>query len=208
MTRGDSNIIDALAGKLIVSCQDYTTVMIKAALHGGAAGLRINGPRDVRFARRRTGLPIIGCNKMYFPNSPIYITPSVRAAVCLVEAGADIVALDCTKRHRVREQPGEIVAAIHEAGALALADLSSVEEAADSIAAGADILATTLAPAFDLAFIRDLSRFGRPVLAEGHVDTPERAKEALEAGAWAVCVGTAITRPHLLTAQYVKAIGE
>jgi putative N-acetylmannosamine-6-phosphate epimerase len=205
--RDRGELISELAGKLIVSCQDYTSVMIDAAIRGGASGLRINSPRDVRLARRKTDIPVIGCNKIYFPNSPIYITPSVRAALALVEAGADIVALDCTNRRRVRQPPGEIVAAIHEAGALALADLAGIEEAADAVSAGADILATTLAPTFDVEFIRGLARLDRPVLAEGHIDTPERAKAAVDAGAWAICVGTAITRPHLITAQFNRAIG-
>jgi N-acylglucosamine-6-phosphate 2-epimerase len=206
--RDPCDVIDALAGKLIVSCQDYTAVMIDAAVRGGAAGLRINGPHDVRLARRKTDLPVVACNKMYFPNSPVYITPSIRAAVRLVEAGAQIVALDCTRRPRVRQQPSEIIAAIHGAGAVALADLSCIDEAEDAIQAGADILATTLAATFDLEFIRQLISLGKPVLAEGHVDTPERAAQARDAGVWAVCVGSAITRPHLLTAQFNRALGE
>lgn len=207
MRRDHDELISSLAGKLIVSCQDYTSVMIDAAIRGGAAGLRINGPKDIRLARRKSDLPVIGCNKMYFPNSPIYITPSVRAALCLVEAGADIVALDCTRRPRVRQRPREIIAAIHQAGALTLADLASPDEAPAAIEDGVDILSTTLAPTFDPTFIRELVRLGRPVLAEGHIETPEQARDALEAGAWAICVGTAITRPHLLTAQFNKAIG-
>jgi len=200
-------LIESLAGKLIVSCQDYTQVMIEAALRGGAAGLRINGPCDVRIARARTDIPIIACNKMHFPNSPIYITPSVRAALTVIAAGADIVALDATRRRRVRQSVREIVQAIHQAGALALADLAAAEEASPAAEDGADILATTLAPHFDPDFVAALVAFGRPVLAEGHVDSPEQAREALEAGAWAVCVGSAITRPHLITEKFTKALG-
>lgn len=206
MTR--SEIIELLAGRLVVSCQDYTAIMITAAIRGGAAGLRINSPHDVRLARKKTHIPIIACNKMHFPNSPIYITPSVRAATNLIDAGADIVALDCTNRRRVREQPKEIMDAIHGLGGMAMADLSSPDEAASALAAGADILSTTLAPDFNIEFIRQLVSSGKPVLAEGHIDTPERAKQALEAGVWAVCVGTAITRPHLLTERFIQAMGE
>lgn len=207
MARSPAELLQALAGRLVVSCQDYTRVMIVAAIRGGASGLRVNGPRDVRLARSRTEIPIIACNKMYFPNSLIYITPSVRAALALVRAGADIVALDCTPRRRVRQPAAEIIAAVHEAGALALADLAAPEEAPVAVAAGADILATTLAPRFDPDFVRALKSFGRPVLAEGHIESPEQAREALEAGAWAVCVGTAITRPHSITERFRKALG-
>ena len=201
------DVIESVAGKLIVSCQDYTEVMIKAAIRGGAAALRINSPGDVRLARSLTDLPILACNKMYFPNSPIYITPSVRAAVKLVEAGACLVALDCTDRPRARQQPAQIVAAIHDGGAAAVADLSGFDEAEAALAAGADILSTTLAGGFSLELIRRLVDFGLPVLAEGHVDTPEDARHAIEVGAWAVCVGSAITRPHLLTEQFVRTLG-
>ena len=88
-----------------------------------------------------------------------------------------------------------------------MADLSRLDEAGPADDDGADILATTLAPDFDPGFVERLTTFGRPVLAEGHVDSPERAKAALEAGAWAVCVGTAITRPHLITERFAKALG-
>jgi N-acylglucosamine-6-phosphate 2-epimerase len=199
-------LLARLSGRLIVSCQDYTEVMVKAALRGGAGGLRINSPRDVRATRRLTRLPILGCNKMWLPNSPIYITPSVRAAAALLRAGADLVALDCTPRPRVRQQPAEIIAAIHAAGGLAVADLSCVAEAAAAVRAGADVLATTLAADFDVEFVRALTGFGLPVLAEGHIDTPDAARRALDAGAWAVCVGSAITRPHLLTEQFKNAL--
>lgn len=201
-------IISALKGKLFVSCQDYVEIMIDAAIRGGAAGLRINSPADVRYVRQRTEIPILGCNKMYFPNSPVYITPSVRAAVKVIEAGADLVALDCTDRPRTRQSPGEIIGAIHELGALAVADLSSVDQAQAGLDAGADILATTLGAEFDTEFIRRLSRFGVPVLAEGGIDSPEQAHEAIECGAWAVCVGTAITRPHLLTMKFRDSLGD
>ena len=200
-----SELLTQLRGKLIVSCQDYTEVMVNAAA-GGASGLRINSPQDVRATRRLTRVPILACNKMWLPNSPIYITPSVRAALALLRAGADLVALDCTLRPRVRQQPAEIIAAIHAGGGLAVADLSCVEEAAAAVRAGADVLATTLAADFDVEFVRALAGFGLPVLAEGRINTPEAARRALQAGAWAVCVGSAITRPHLLTEQFKNAL--
>jgi putative N-acetylmannosamine-6-phosphate epimerase len=125
----------------------------------------------------------------------------------VADAGADIVALDGTRRPRVRQSLAEIIRAVHDRGALALADLASVEDAPAAVEAGADILATTLAPDFSPDFIRGLRPFGKPILAEGHVDSPERAQAGLEAGAWAVCVGTAITRPHLITERFLKALG-
>lgn len=204
----NKDVIDALRGRLVVSCQDYTEVMIRAAIRGGAAGLRVNSPQDVRLAKSVTDLPLIACNKMHFPNSPIYITPSVRAATAVARAGAELVAVDCTPRRRVRESIEDIIAAVHEAGSRVVADLASPEEAPAAVAAGADVLASTLSPNFDPRFIEALVAFGRPVLAEGHIATPEDAKQAIAAGAWAVCVGSAITRPHLLTEQFTSILGE
>jgi putative N-acetylmannosamine-6-phosphate epimerase len=200
-------IIKTLTGQLIVSCQDYTGIMISAAIRGGASGLRINSPGDVRLAREITDIPIVACNKMYMPNSPIYITPSIRSAVALVRAGAGIVAFDCTRRKRSKQQPSEIIKAIHDAGALALADMSCATEAESAIRDGADILATTLAPKFDWNFLRELVATGLPVLAEGHIESPAMAKSAIDNGAWSVCVGTAITRPHSITQQFHDALG-
>ncbi len=203
-----AEIIELLKGQLIVSCQDYVEVMVEAAVRGGAAGLRINSPVNVSLALNKTKLPIVACNKIRYPNSPVYITPSIRAALALIKNGATIVALDCTQRHRVREQPSEIIAAIHENGALAVADLSCFQDAVYSIEAGADILATTLTSKFDADFVRLLSAFDLPVLAEGGINTPELAKEAIDAGAWAICVGTAITKPHLITKNFKDALSE
>jgi putative N-acetylmannosamine-6-phosphate epimerase len=200
-------LVASLAGKLVVSCQDYTEVMIKAALRGGASGLRINSPGDVRIARGMCDLPIIACNKQHLPNSPIYITPTVRAATALCKSGAEFVALDCTNRRRVRQQPAEIIAAIHDCGGLAVADLANVEQGPAAIEAGADVLATTLFGDFDPRSIEKLAALGKPVLAEGHIQSPEQAHQAIDAGAWAVCVGSAITRPHLLTEQFKNALG-
>lgn len=208
MQRKESTIISKLRGKLIVSCQDYVEPMIKAALLGGARGLRVNSPMSVRLAKSMTDIPVLACNKMYFPNSSIYITPSIKAALKIIEAGADLVALDCTNRKRARQSPGEIIKAIHNEGALAVADLSNISEAEDAVKAGADILATTLHSGFDINFIKALTEFGKPVLAEGCITNPEQASMAIDAGAWSVCVGSAITRPHLLTENFVKFLGE
>ena len=75
-----SELLSQLRHKLIVSCQDHVEVMIPAAVRGGAAALRLNGPHAVRFARAKTSLPLLACNKMFFPNSDVYITPSLRTA--------------------------------------------------------------------------------------------------------------------------------
>ena len=194
-----------LRHKLIVSCQDYVEVMIPAAVRGGAAALRINGPQDVRFARAKTSLPLLACNKIVFPNSEVYITPSLRAAMSLVRAGADMVALDARALPRPRQSAAEIIAAIQQADRLAVADVGTFDEGMQAKQDGADVIATTFAPAFSSALVARLADAGCTVLAEGHIDSPEKVRDALDCGAWAVCVGTAITRPHLIASEFYAA---
>ncbi len=97
-----------IRGKLIVSCQakegdvfhdpELMARFAVAAVAGGAAGIRANGPADIRAIRRVTDLPIIGIDKTMHHDGLLLITPSFESARALVEAGADMVALDCTER--------------------------------------------------------------------------------------------------------------
>ena len=45
-----------------------------------------------------------------------------------------------------------------------------------------------------------------PIIAEGRIWTPEQARKAFELGAYAVVVGTAITRPRVVTRRFVDAV--
>ena len=38
-----------------------------------------------------------------------------------------------------------------------------------------------------------------PMIAEGNIDTPEKARRVLELGCFSVVVGSIITRPQLIT---------
>lgn len=202
------DVLGQLRHKLIVSCQDYVEVMIPAAVRGGAAGLRVNGPQDVRFARAKTSLPVLGCNKVFFPNSQVYITPSLRAAESLLRSGAHMVALDARDIPRPRQAAAEIIAAVHAAGRLAVADVETFEEGLRARDDGADVIATTFAPAFSSDLVARLDRAGCTVLAEGRIDSLQKVRQSLDCGAWAVCVGTAITRPHLIASEFCQALGE
>ena len=51
-----------------------------------------------------------------------------------------------------------------------------------------------------------LARIKHPLIAEGNIDTPEKVKRVLELGAYSVVVGSAITRPQLITKKFVDAI--
>jgi N-acylglucosamine-6-phosphate 2-epimerase len=130
----------------------------------------------------------------------------VRSAMSLVRAGAEMIAFDARGLPRPRQSVAEMIAAIHQAGRLAVADVETFEEAVQAGQHGADVVAVTFAPAFSPELIRRLAQSGFRVLAEGHVDSPEKLKQALDAGAWAACVGTAITRPELIASQFRQAL--
>jgi N-acylglucosamine-6-phosphate 2-epimerase len=193
--------------------------MALAAAQGGAQAIRVNGPEDVR-AAVPAGLPLIGLNKIFSPDYPVYITPSFAAALELVEAGADIVALDCTARPRDGEPAADIVRRINdELGALAFADIATLDEGLAAEQMGAAYISSTLSGYTagtevspdggpDLNLIEALAkRCSVPVIAEGRFNTPALARAAIDAGAHAVVVGTMITNPREITRSFVLEVG-
>jgi putative N-acetylmannosamine-6-phosphate epimerase len=219
-------IIERLRGGLIVSCQalddeplhggEIMARMALAAWQGGAVGIRANSPEDIRAIRMLVPLPLIGLYKD--GTEGVYITPTLDHARAVARAGADIVALDGTSRPRPKgEQLATIVAAIHgECGKPVLADVSTLDEGLAAEAAGADVVSTTLSgytpysprqAGPDLELVHALAaRLAVPVIAEGRIRTPTEARAALEAGALAVVVGGAITRPQIITASFVAGL--
>ena len=187
----------------------------RAALAGGAAGLRIEGLANVSAVRAAVEVPIVGLIKRDLTDTPVRITPYREDVEKLAAAGADIIAFDATARHRP-VAPAELCRAIHQIGKLALADLSSVAEARTAVDFGADLLGSTLAGYIggkvpeepDIELVRELARLGKPVIAEGRIKTPGQAQQALQAGAFAIVVGSAITRPEHITGWFVDAIAE
>ncbi|WP_077800786.1 N-acetylmannosamine-6-phosphate 2-epimerase [Streptomyces sp. JHA26] len=218
-------LAEALAGRLIVSCQappgdpmrhtDTLVRMALAARDGGAAAVRVNGPEVVAATVGAVGLPVIGLWKD--GDGGVFITPTVRHALALVEAGATVVAADATARPRPDGSTfAELVEAVHAAGALVMADVSALGEGRAAAARGADFIGTTLSgyvpgspvqTAPDLALVTDLAgTLDTPVIAEGRIATPEQAARALAAGAHSVVVGTAITAPTALTRMFVEGL--
>jgi len=208
-----------LKNGLIVSCQpvkggpmDTAPIVVAfalAALDGGAQGLRIESPEYVRAVRAATNKPIIGLVKRDLEDFPIRITPWIEDVVALAEAGADIIAYDAT----LRERPvatAEIIARIHSLGRLAMADCATIEDARAALAEGADVVGSTLAGYTggpeptepDLELVRRMRSLTPNVIAEGCIRLPRDAREALTAGAHAVVVGSAITRPEHITSWF------
>jgi N-acylglucosamine-6-phosphate 2-epimerase len=219
---------ERVRGQLIVSCQATADMplgvpailvaMAETVLRGGACAVRMEGPDTLVLARRRlpADVPVIGLWKRGDPPG-VYITPTLAAVDAVLASGADVVALDATARPRPDgRRLAELVARVHEAGRQVLGDIASVEDGEYAEQAGADAVATTLygytadtAPNDhpNFALITELaSRLHIPVLAEGHIWTPDEARRAVEAGAHAVIVGSAITRPELITRRFVDAL--
>jgi N-acylglucosamine-6-phosphate 2-epimerase len=227
MQRFDT-FVTQVRGRLIVSCQalaheplygaEIMAKMAVAATQGGAAAIRANTPMDIAAIRKAVALPIIGLYKEDIPGYPVYITPTLRHALEIAEAGADVIAIDATARSR--PEPGtlaDFITRIHaQTGLPVLADISTLAEGVAAVEAGADLVSTTMSgytdvsPAQrepDLALVATLSRaVSVPVLAEGRYRTPQQASNALAVGALAVVVGGAITRPQEITRSFVEEV--
>ncbi|MFK7890989.1 MAG: N-acetylmannosamine-6-phosphate 2-epimerase [Granulosicoccus sp.] len=217
-----NNVLAILQGRLVVSCQpvsggpmDRTDIIVafaEAAILGGAAGLRIEGAGNVAAVLATLDVPVIGLIKHETPEG-LRITPGLDDVQALVEAGAHVIAFDATQRTR-KHSIAEMVQTIHAAGRLAMADCSSADDASEAFAAGADILGTTLSgytgdtvpEGPDLSLIETLRMHGVPVFAEGRYNSPELARGAIVQGAWAVVVGSAITRAEHVTGWFADAI--
>lgn len=220
-------MLELLRGGLIVSCQAYPgeplqdahamSLMAQSAVIGGAVGIRAQGLEDIRLIHSSVAVPQIGLWKDGSSDS-VFITPSLKHALAVIEAGAEIVAIDGTARRRPDGLTlAETIAAIHqETDALVMADCSDLADGLAAEEAGADLVGTTLAgyvgsgprpsgPALDL--LADLAaRLQVPLIAEGRIHTPQQARMALDAGAFAVVVGTAITHPSSITSWFAEAL--
>lgn len=208
---------------LIVSCQapdgsplrgrGLMSVMAEAAAAGGAAAIRAEGLADIRSIRAAVDLPILGLIKAPSDGTPVIITPLLEHVIDLMEAGADMIAVDATLRRRADGMLGpEFVERARQLGACVLADIDDLPSAVAAAQNGADAVSTTLAgytrgetPLLpDVALVAACAQsLSVPVIAEGRFSTPEEVAQAFDAGAWAVCVGGAITDPWKSTLRFV-----
>ena len=220
-------LIQQVQKELIVSCQalpeealfgsDIMAKMALSAQRGGAKGIRANTPADVKAIKQAVDLSVIGLYKEVLPGYDVIITPTLKHALAIAEAGADVIAIDATDRPHPEGDIRQMITAIHQqTDCLVMADISTLAEGLAAQDAGADMVSSTLSgytPYSPQQEMPDLDLVGAlaqaltiPVFAEGRYHTPEQVVQALENGATAVVVGGAITRPHEITARYVKAI--
>ncbi len=218
-------VIERLRNGLIVSCQAYpgdamygSSVMsafARASFEAGAVGIRANGVSDIKAIKGTVPLPVIGIYKESIPRYEPYITPTLRHVEMVISAGADIVAIDATKRlHPEGYMGNEFIKEIKKRfDVILMADISTLEEGILAYQAGADLISTTLSgyteytktdkrPNFKL--LRSLVKeIPIPIIMEGNIWRPEEARYALDLGAYAVVVGSAITRPQLIARKFV-----
>ena len=225
-------ILESLKGGLIVSCQVqhddpiYTDNMVvkmaEAARWAGAVGIRANSPEQIKAIKEAVPeLPMIGLWKVWHDDTDVFITPTMKEVKAIWEAGAEIIALDCTSQvthegtqawNLIKEVKKEIPEAI------IFADVSNLEEARRAVENGADIVAPTLygytkeTSHIEGADYRMFAQMCRElkdeayVMMEGHLYTPEDAMKCIFLGAHSVVVGSAITRPHLTAKRFVDLL--
>ena len=214
-------------GKLIVSCQALPDEplhssfimgrMALAAKEGGAVAIRAQSCIDIDEIKKVTSLPVIGLIKRNYEDSPIYITPTMAEVDELLSTECEMIALDMTNRQRPHgESVQALVERIHEAGRLVLADISTYEEGIAAAEVNADAISTTLSgytpyspqlPGPDVELVTRLSKaLSIPVFAEGRINVPDDISLVMAAGAYAPIVGSAITRPQLITAKFAQKL--
>lgn len=231
MTDKKKEILESMKGGLIVSCQvqhddpvysmDFVVKMAKAAEWGGAVGIRANSPDQIAEIKKNVALPVIGLYKIWHDDTDVFITPTLEAARQVWEAGAEIIALDCTSQMTHEGRPAyELLPVVKKEipDAIIFADVSNYDEAKRAAELGADIVGPTLygyteeTKHIEQPDLREFARMCRDLgdrvcmIMEGHIYTPEDAMKCLYLGAHSVVVGSAITRPHLITRRFVDLL--
>ena len=223
--------LERLRGHLIVSCQALPEEplhssfimgrMALAAMQGGASGIRANTKEDIAEIRRNVDLPIIGIVKRDYEDSQVYITPTMKEIDELMEVKPEIIAVQAGIELRPEGKTlDEFYREIREKypNQPLMADCSTIEEALHADELGFDFIGTTMVgyteqsrgdriEANDFEIIRTiLEKVTHPVIAEGNINTPEKAKRVIELGCFSVVVGSIITRPQVITKTFTDAL--
>jgi N-acylglucosamine-6-phosphate 2-epimerase len=226
-----NKLFDSLKKGLIVSCQaenddpfnkpEYVTLFAKAAIMGGAVGIRTEGFEKTKMIKENVNVPVVGLIKSYFEDGFVRITGSFKDVELLLETKCDIIAIDGTFREREGLSGPDFIEKVKSKykNIVVMADISTYSDALACIKSGADCISTTLSGYTpqtlqkakddlpDFALIEELKKVSIvPIFAEGRFNTPDLAAEAIKLGAWSVVVGTAITRPRVVTGWYVNKI--
>lgn len=221
------SLLESFKNGLVVSCQvqrddpiytdDMVVKMAEAAQWAGAVGLRANTPEQIKAIKAAVQLPVIGLYKIWHQDTDVFITPTLESAIQIWEAGAEIIALDCTaQRTHEGTTAWDLLPIVKRElpEAVIFADVSNYEEAKHAVEAGADIVAPTLygytkeTSSIELPDLREFARMCRDfgddayMMMEGHIYAPEDAIKCLYLGAHSVVVGSAITRPHLTAKRF------
>lgn len=228
----DNNVIlDRIKGGLIVSCQalkseplfgsEYMAKMAWAAYLGGACGIRANTIVDILAIKKTVDLPVIGIIKEEYPDSEVYITPTMKEVDALAQIGCEIIALDATNRTRPNGKTlEEFFTEVRNKypNQLFMADTSCFEEGRTAERLGFDLIGTTMAGYTpytkgralpDCELIERYSKeLTKPIIAEGGIWCPDDLKNVYKAGAFSAVCGTAITRPMDITKRFIKALEE
>lgn len=230
----NTEVLNKLRHGLIVSCQaledeplhgsEVMAKMAQAAIDGGAVGIRANSTADIKAIKRAVDVPVIGIIKEVYPDSDVYITPTLVEVKQLIDCQVDIIAVDCTSRMRpagvhledffkqIKQQyPNQLF----------MADCATVSEAKLAAELGFDIISSTLVGytaesqgnkviANDYQIVREMLEIAHDnnkyFIAEGNVNTPEIMSDILELGVDSVVVGSMITRPQLITRKFTSKL--
>lgn len=225
-------IFGRLNKSLIVSVQsseqnplctaEHMVLLAECSASAGCRNYRVDTPEHIEAIKKE--IPdalLIGIWKMDYPDSDVFITPTMKEVDTLIACGVDILALDGT--HGINPTGETTYTLIKEIksrypNVVLMADVATVADAVESQKAGVDIVSTTLrgytadtkefmGKDCDMDFIRELKRtISCFIVAEGKIWTREDAVKAFESGADAVVVGTAINNPKMITERFLKAV--
>ncbi len=219
-----------MKGGLIVSCQAapgtplhgpvFMAAMARAAKAAGAVGIRADAPMDIAAIKAGVDLPMLGIYKIRLPvqHPRVYITPLFEAAAEIARLGCEVIALHVLPEYdrdllALKERMRRIKS---ELDVLVMADIATVSDAVFAVEHGADLVATTSfryaypgekVPGPPIDLIADLVKaVPVPVIGEGSFKTPQDCARAIEAGAHAVVVGTALTAPEVVMGEFIAAM--
>ncbi|WP_125708966.1 N-acetylmannosamine-6-phosphate 2-epimerase [Companilactobacillus zhongbaensis] len=227
----ENNFLEKTKGHLIVSCQALPgeplhssfimSRMARAAKQAGSVAIRCNSVVDIQAIQDETNLPIIGLDKVDYPDSPVYITPTIKEMRAVASTGAEVVACDVTGQKRPNgENLADIVKQMRQEfpDTLLMADTATLDNVREANELGFDFIGTTMhgytpettgmnVADNDFEYLKEVLKVSKkPVIAEGKVDTPQKARRCIELGCHAVVVGGAITRPLEIATKFIDAV--